>query len=251
VAYHSVDLLTELPGLSRIGATHLLHLAWCAEPGKFWDQPENCDWVAASLRLVRSFAAAGGRRLVVAGSCAEYAWDRPVFIEERLGPPPTTLYGQAKRSLFEILVSAAPILGLSLGWGRVFMPYGPREDSRRLLGTLIAARADGRVADFSAGEQVRDFLHVEDVAGALVQLLESDVQGAVNIGSGQGIKVREFISRAAALAAYSDRIRLGARPIRQGDPASLVADIARLRDEVGFCQKYSLDEGLTQALGLS
>jgi nucleoside-diphosphate-sugar epimerase len=194
------------------------------------------------------FAAGGGQRVVIAGSCAEYAWDRPILKEDHLGLRPATLYGQAKRSLFEILVAAVPVMGLSLGWGRIFIPYGPREDSRRLLGTLIAARAEDRTADFSTGEQVRDFMHVRDVAGALVKLLESDVQGAVNIGSGQGIEVRDFISRAAAIAGMREQIRLGAYPVRSGDPASLVADIARLRDEVGFRATYSLEEGLSQAL---
>ena len=54
--------------------THLLHLAWYAEPGLFWRSPENLRWVEASLRLLRAFAEHGGQRAVMAGSCAEYAW---------------------------------------------------------------------------------------------------------------------------------------------------------------------------------
>ncbi len=62
VTPHVIDLLAEDPAplLRAIAPTHLLHLAWYAEPGKFWQAPENLDWVAASLRLVQGFAAAGG-----------------------------------------------------------------------------------------------------------------------------------------------------------------------------------------------
>lgn len=249
VYHHAADLLREVPDLAAIGATHLVHCAWYAEPGRFWDASENCDWVAASLRLVRAFSAAGGKRVVAAGSCAEYGWDRTVYREDQLGPAPQTLYGQAKRSLFEVLTAAAPVLGLSLGWGRIFMPFGPREDSRRLLGTLIAARAEGREATFSAGEQVRDFMHVGDVGAALAVLLDSPVEGPVNIGSGTGVSVRAFIEKAAAIADYSNQIQLGARAPRPGEPASLVADRRRLADEVGFIPRYTLETGLAEALG--
>lgn len=246
--YQPVDLLERIPDLTAISATHLVHCAWYAEHGRFWEAPENCDWVAASLRLARAFAAAGGRRIVIAGTCAEYGWDRPIYSEEMTCPPPQTLYGQAKRSLFELLSAAAPVLGLSLGWGRIFIPYGSREDSRRLLGTLIAARTAGHEAEFSTGEQVRDFIHVDDVAGALIALLDSDVEGAVNIGSGIGTRVRDFITEAATIAGYADHVRLGARPMRPGDPISLVANTTRLNDLVGFKPRYTLSTGLAEAL---
>lgn len=248
VHHHAADLLRGVPELAAIGATHLVHCAWYAEPGRFWDAPENREWIAASLRLVRAFATAGGERVVVAGSCAEYSWDQAAYREDQLGDVPQTLYGQAKRSLFAALADAAPVLGLSLGWGRIFMPFGAREDSRRLLGTLIAARAEGREATFSAGEQVRDFMHVEDVGAALTALLDSSVEGPVNIGSGTGVSVRAFIEKAAAIADYSDRIRLGARDARPGEPAALVADTRRLAEEVRFTPRYTLETGLAEAL---
>ena len=56
----------------------LIHLAWYAEHGKYWTSPENVRWVEASLALLRGFAAAGGRRVVMAGTCAEYEWSREV-----------------------------------------------------------------------------------------------------------------------------------------------------------------------------
>ena len=93
------DLL--IPGVAAalvesIRPTHLLHLAWNAEPGRFWTAPDNLDWVAASLGLHRSFAALGGGRAVFAGSCAEYDWTHSLLDEAATPCAPATLYGIAK-----------------------------------------------------------------------------------------------------------------------------------------------------------
>jgi nucleoside-diphosphate-sugar epimerase len=252
--FHRCDLLEGGSGgavLSEIRAEALLHLAWNAEPGKFWTAPDNLDWVAASLLLARNFAAAGGRRLVVAGSCAEYDWSDPMLDERTTALHPATLYGRCKAALFQALEAAAPTLGLSFGWGRILFPYGPGDRPERLIGTLIAALRDGQPAQFSAGTQERDFIHVADVGNALVALLTSEVSGAVNIGSGQAVAVRDLIAAAAGLAALPAELHFGERPFGADEPARLVAAIARLRDEVGFVPRYSLRAGLIDTLAAS
>lgn len=249
VTIHAIDLLTTDPAalLAEIAPTHLLHLAWYAEPGKFWQAPENLDWVAASLRLVRGFAAAGGQRAAIAGSCAEYDWGEPVLDEAATPLRPATLYGEAKASLYRILLRAAPTLDLSLGWGRVFFPYGPRESGARLVGGTLDALAAGREATFSTGTQERDFLHVEDVAAALVALLASKVSGAVNIGSGEAIAVRALAERLAAFTDGAALLRFGVRPVAPDEPPRLVAATARLEQELGFRPRFTLDAGLRDA----
>ena len=246
VTSHSLDLLAADPAplLAAVAPTHLLHLAWVAEPGKFWAAPDNLDWLAASLRLVRGFAAAAGRRLTVAGSCAEYDWRVP-FLDEATTPlAPATLYGTAKAALFQTLIAAAPVLGLSVGWGRVFFPFGPGEPAGRLLPDVITGITAGRRVACSDGTQIRDFLHVDDVAGALVALLDSDVAGAVNIASGDARPLRDIVGIAAAAAGDPALIDWGARPRQAHEPDRLEANVARLRDEVGYRPHWALATGL-------
>ena len=75
--WRAVDLL-DTPNLQAalrgLGASHLLHLAWYTEHGRYWSSSENLRWVDASLRLLQAFAAQGGRHALLAGSCAEYDW---------------------------------------------------------------------------------------------------------------------------------------------------------------------------------
>src|SRR5882672_1848487 len=77
VAWHKTDLLDLAQRRSlmeKVRPSHLLHLAWYVEHGRFWTAPENDEWVAASLDLMRLFTEEGGRRIVFTGSCAEYDW---------------------------------------------------------------------------------------------------------------------------------------------------------------------------------
>ena len=150
VHWHVCDLLdaraTEALA-SQVAATELLHLAWYAEPGRVWSSPENLRWVEASLRLLQAFTEAGGRRAVLAGSCAEYAWQESTLCVESSTPcRPATLYGAAKHGLHVIAESYAAELGLSLAWGRIFFVFGPGEHEARLGGSVARSLLRGEPA---------------------------------------------------------------------------------------------------------
>jgi nucleoside-diphosphate-sugar epimerase len=219
--------------VAEIGASHLLHLAWYTEHGKFWDAPENHDWAEATLRLARTFRAAGGERLVAAGTCAEF------------GPP--TLYGTAKGATRRELEEYAAETGLSFAWGRVFFPYGPGERPQRVVAAAARAAVTGEPLACTSGEQIRDFLYVEDVASAFAALVGSEATGSFDIGSGAGVPLRDVLLTLEQLAGRQGVVRLGALPDRD-EPASIVADARRLRDEVGWRPTFELREGLERTL---
>lgn len=247
---HTIDLMETsqiAPMISALGASHCLHLAWYAVPGKYWYAPENLDWLASSIHLTRAFADSGGKRIVTAGTCAEYDWTAPVLDEKATGIRPATLYGQSKAAFFQILMNSAPALGLSAGWGRIFNPYGPFDRPERLLGTVIAAAKYGGTAKFSAGTQQRDFIHVDDVAAALVQLLHSNLETPVNIGSGNAVSVREFAELAAHCAGISDRLEFGEAVVGSNEPPLIVADTRRMRQELCFTPQFTIKTGLQDA----
>jgi nucleoside-diphosphate-sugar epimerase len=232
--------------IERIRPTHLLHLAWNATPGQFWTAPDNLDWVAASLALFRAFATSGGKRAVCAGTCAEYDWSHSELDEAATPCAPATLYGVAKDSLRRLL--AASPEGVSVAWGRVFFLYGPHEAPVRLVPHVITALLAGREALCGDGLVERDFMHVADVAAALVALLESDVQGPVNIASGQCVRLRDVIQAIGTQIGRPDLIRLGARPSPANEPPRLAASVSRLTQEVGFRSIRTLDDGIADTI---
>ncbi len=251
VCWHQADLLdlAQIPVLmTKVQPTHCLHLAWYAVPGKYWTASENLRWVQASISLLQEFAQHGGRRAVVAGTCAEYDW-RYGYCSEAITPlAPATLYGICKHSL-QLTVSAfARQTGLSIAWGRIFFLFGPHEHAHRLVPYVIRSLLQGEVASCSYGDQIRDFLYVEDVADAFAALLDSEVSGPINIASGWPVPLRELIYKIAAKLKREDLIQLDAVSASPGEPPLLVADVRRLHDEVGWRPKYDLDRGLEQTI---
>ena len=253
VHWHRVDLGSEQPAdalLAELAPERLVHLAWYVEHGRFWNASENVLWVERSLRLLRAFTAAGGCRAVMLGTAAEYDWSAADHALRELASPlgPSTLYGVAKDGLRRISEAYAEREGLELAWGRLFFLYGPREDRGRLVASVIHSLLAGKPVETTAGTQRRDFLHVEDVAGAVVALLQSTVCGPVNIASGDPVAVAEIVDQIAQLIGRPELVLRGALPDRGEEPPLLLADIARLRDEVGFRPRWSRADGLADSI---
>jgi nucleoside-diphosphate-sugar epimerase len=251
LTYHRLDLLGRsdfAPLLARLRPTHLLHFAWVTTPRLLWTTAENLDWLAVSVRLVRAFAAAGGRRAVLAGTSAEYSWREPPLDERSTPLLPTTPYGQSKASLFQILEKFSPELGLSLAWGRVFVPFGPREKAGRLLPDTIGALLEGRSVELTDGLQQLDFMYVDDVAAGFVQLLRSDVEGAVNVASGTARSVRSVVEAFAARTGGHELLRFGARARDPWEVPIVRPAVSRLHEEVGFTARYAWDEAVDRTV---
>lgn len=230
--------------VAAASAEALVHLAWITEPGVFWHSPENERWLDASRRLIQAFAAAGGRRIVVAGTCAEYAWSDQPLSEATSLLDPSTPYGQAKAQLFREMSS---LVGheATWAWGRIFFPYGPGEQGKKLVPFLVDGLRRGERIPLTSGEQARDFVYVDDVARAFVRLLESPTfEGAANVASGIATPLRDVGETLGQLAGRPDLLGWGDLPPREGDPRIVVADVTRAREELGFESTVSLEEGL-------
>jgi nucleoside-diphosphate-sugar epimerase len=251
VRWHYVNLLDvkDVRDLvSKIKPSHLLHLAWYTEHKKYWTSLENHDWVQASFDLVRVFRAHGGKRAVMAGTCAEYDWKHGRCSEETTPLLPATLYGVCKNALREKLQTFSKENGMSSAWGRIFFVYGPSEHPDRLVSSVICSLLQGKSIPCSDGRQKRDFLYVEDVASAFVALLSSDVEGPVNIGSGIAVSIKEIIDLISGKIGRTDLVRFGELPVSLNDPPVLFADARKLKEDVRWSPRYSLSQGLDKTI---
>jgi nucleoside-diphosphate-sugar epimerase len=251
VTWHRADLLDEQQATrlaDSVRPSHLLHFAWYAEHGKYWTSPENARWLEASTHLLRAFAAAGGRRVAMAGTCAEYDWSHERLVEDETPLAPATPYGQAKNELRARLFDLAPELGISAAWGRIFFLYGPGEHPDRLVASVVRSLLAGERAPTTDGSQVRDFLHVADVADAFAALLATDVEGSFNIASGEPVQVRDVLAAIGEAVGRPELIEFGALPQRPGDPEKLVADVRRMRENVGWRPQYNLAAGIAETV---
>ena len=249
--WHAVDLLETGAAralVERLRPHCLLHLAWYAEPGQFWSSPRNFDWVCATMELIEAFGRAGGRRAVLAGSCAEYRWANGPLNERDSPLQPDTVYGLSKLATGHLAAAYARAYGFRAAWARVFFPFGPGEPTPRLVPSIIRAILRGEPALCSHGRQIRDFLYVEDVADALVHVLAAEIEGPVNIGSGQATRLADFAARIAAALGRPDLLRLGAIAAQPGEPAEIVADIDVLRS-TGWRPRFEMDDAIRRSIG--
>jgi nucleoside-diphosphate-sugar epimerase len=248
INWHRVSLLEPGAGpalMREVRPTHLLHLAWVTGEGHR-SSPLNLLWVAESIALLREFQAVGGRRAVLAGSAAEYApGPRPHGEDEPAGP--RTLYASAKHGLRTVAERFCAENGVGFAWARAFPVFGPGDDPGRLISGVIRALQSGEPADCSGGRQRIDFLYTLDAAEAFVRLLDSDVSGAVNIGSGTAHSVLDVVTLIGELLERPDLLRVGALPRRVDEADYLGADIGRLIRNVGYTPATSLEDGLRRA----
>lgn len=217
----------------------LLHLAWQTKHGHFWTAPDNPDWLEAGKDLLDRFLDAGGYRAVLAGSCAEYDWtalsDTPVGEDAPCSPH--TLYGQCKLALYRHAEERIG-RGASIAWGRLFFLMGPDEAPARFVPSIVTSLLKGEVAKMSAGTQIRDFMHSADAGRAFAALSLGAAIGAVNVASGEAVTLLE-VAREAERLVGRGTLDPGAYPPRSDDPPYLVADVSRLKDEIGFIPDFN------------
>ncbi len=244
VIWHTADLRDGSERarlLAAAPAAQLLHCAWEIEHGAFWTAPANDLWRAVSCDLARDFLAAGGERVLALGTCAEYDPLVPSALAASRLVAPITPYGQAKASLHEEL---GRICGQALIWARLFHLYGPGEDRRRFVPSLIDALRERRSVEVRAAGLIRDFASSAHVARALVGLIESGAAGAFDIGSGQSRSLGTLARIIAEAAGRPELLRLSHAPGTQ-DPAELTPNFAALAAATGLTVEHP-EQALTE-----
>lgn len=224
-----------------------IHLAWHGWSGPSLTADDNLVSMAASLELVRTLISVGCPRFVGVGTCFEYD---PAFspMSETSPVKPTDLYGVCKHELSAVAQALRAITSMSVAWARVFLVYGPFDDERRLVPSLVRSLLRGEPARMTRGEQVRDVVHVEDAASAIWMIARSSHVGPVNVASGVPVRVVDIAQSIAAIIGRADLLELGALPYRALEPPVLVADTTLLRHTIGWSQQFDLEAGLTQTV---
>lgn len=227
---------------------YLLHLAWETEHGIFWDSEENYKWISASLNLVKKFKINGGKRIVAVGTCAEYEFQLEKYDEELTPIKPASVYGKCKYEFYNQLKIYCEKNDMSFAWGRIFYLFGQDENPNRLVPFVIRSLLQNQVTKTTHGNQVRDYMYVEDVASAFVKILDSDINGVVNVASGIPIKLNELIKTIAVKIGGEDLLHIGAIPVKINDPDFIVANVSRLKNELAWQPTFNLSTGLDKTI---
>lgn len=235
---HELDAMFQ-----KFKPTHLVHLAWYAEHGKYWDSELNLQWVLATRRLVEAFCSSGGQHVVITGTCAEYDWTHGYCVEDVTPLKPKSLYGICKDTTRRVIELVVEKYCVPLSWARVFFPYGPGEASQRLIPSLFRAFKKDILPFGVNASSYRDLLHVEDAARAVLACAQSNFVGAVNICSGRPVQISEVVDAIARINNSDPEIILKLAPQNQEINNFLVGKNKKLQS-LGWKQEIMLGQGL-------
>lgn len=224
---------------------NLIHLAWYVGP-KCHVHDLNLDWTIATLNLLKFFKESGGKKFLGAGTISEYEYKYGYLVEDQTPTDPQTLYGNSKNAIFNIAKVYCKQNNIDFKWPRIFNLYGSAEKPQRLMPSVINSCLKGEDVKVSDCLKFQDYLHVEDTARGIVDVFESDIQGAVNICSGKPVQLRTIVEKIAELTDFKGNILWGAIPAAFGD--DLVAGSNEKLKSIGWKPKYDLETGLIQTI---
>jgi UDP-glucose 4-epimerase len=222
--------IDELDSEDLVGIDALVHFASVGVSPQKATWEELYHWnVSCSLSLVQAAAKAGVGRIIAAGSFIEYGLsaDRYEHIPPTAALLPTTPYASSKAAAFEMVHAFCINAKIPLFYNRIFSAYGQGQFGGNFWPSLRDAALNGEDFPMSAGEQIRDFISVDDVATAFVNDLTSEVQNDLNpqvknICSGQGISVLDFAKRCWSDWGARGKLLPGVMPSRGNEPVRFV-----------------------------
>jgi nucleoside-diphosphate-sugar epimerase len=207
----------------------MIHLAWEGLPNYKSSFHLEVNF-PRHLAFLSNLVNHGLTDLTVTGTCFEYGMQEG-SLNEAMEVSPANPYAEAKDRLRRSLEDLQKIMPFHLKWLRLFYMYGKGQNPNSLLSQLDKALAKGEeVFNMSGGEQVRDFLPVEDVAAYIVKsAVQKKTEGVINCCSGQPITVKEFVINYLNKKNRSIDLNLGYYPYADYEPMSFWGDDTKLK----------------------
>jgi nucleoside-diphosphate-sugar epimerase len=206
----------------------LIHLAWGGLPN-YTSRKHFEEELPSQYVFLKNLVMSGLTNCVIAGTCLEYGLQSGELSEE-CPSQPATAYAFAKDSLrrqMEFLQTDQPF---ALTWARLFYMYGDGQSKSSLYAQLSAAALRGdRTFDMSGGEQLRDYLPVQEVARLLVELaLLRANAGVVNVCAGRAVSLRDLVEMWLRENRWALELNLGRYPYVEYEPMAFWGSRAKL-----------------------
>jgi UDP-glucuronate decarboxylase len=160
---------------------------------------------------------------------------------------PRACYNEGKRAAETLFADYRRQHGVDTAIARIFNTYGPRmrrDDGRVVPAFILRALAGDPLELHGEGEQTRSFCFVDDMVDGLVRLMDSGIEGPINIGNPLEISVRQLAETILEITDGCSPLVNGPRPT--DDPARRCPDLTLARERLGWQPQVSLREGLAK-----
>jgi nucleoside-diphosphate-sugar epimerase len=249
---HDVDLSDRASltaTISAIEPSWIFHLA--AHGAYSWqtDAERMTETnVVGTANLLAAALEVGFDAFVNTGSSSEYGPQDHAPAEVEPGEPDTP-YAITKAAATALCVKAARAHAARICTLRLYSAYGPFEDPRRFLPSLIVHGSRGVFPPLVAARTARDFVYVDDVIRAYVTVVEHPAvqPGAIyNVGTGAQTTIGDAVEVARRVLDIPGEPQWGSLPARVWDTTTWIADSRRIRDDLGWTPQHSFEDGFRE-----
>lgn len=206
--------------------------------------------VLGTVSLLNSMKEENVKKIIFSSSACVYGEPKNLPITEKEPLHPDNPYGASKASIEAFLQSYHAVFGFDVTILRYFNPYGPGElhdpETHAIPNFIKAVLAKKPIPLYWKGEQVRDFIYIEDLARAHTDVLGLKGFNIFNVGSDSGVKVAGVIDKIFEIVGY--KVQISDLGKREGDVQANYASSAKLKKAVGWQAKVGLAEGLTKTI---
>ena len=233
-ALKGIDAVIHMAGLIVVPES-------VADPVKYYDNN-----VLGAVNLLECMRDVGCRKIIFSSSACVYGTPDKLPIKEDAAVHPDNPYGATKAAIEVYLQTYHQIFNFDT----IILPYGPGKMGKPITHAIPnfikATLAKKPIPLYWKGEQIRDFIYIDDLARAHIDVLKLSGFNIFNIGTEKGIKVKDIVEEIFKIVGFRVPIAdLGKRP---GDVPANYASSAKLKKAVGWKAKVSLPEGLKRTI---
>ena len=186
--------------------------------------PENIKFLKKLIYL-------GAKNLIVLGTCFELGDCLGEVTEDQIMKP-NTLYGKAKKRLYDKLMLLKKINKFKLTWVRIFYIYGLNQRKKSIFSQLknFDNIKNGGFFELTDGKQLRDYMHVSTLAKKIVDLslLNKDL-GIVNVCSGKPISIKNLVLKWKNNFKWKVKFKFGSKSLKKYEPNSFWGSTIKLK----------------------
>lgn len=225
------------------------HLGWANTPRTMRDNIEaqsgNVAYSCAAVELAHKM---GCHSFVGAGSQAEYGRHDTALGEDTICKPENA-YGVMKLCAGHATRILCKKYGMRHVWTRILSGYGIHDNTESVLISTILKSMNGEKLEFSKGEQIWDFLYVDDIANALFLIAKKGRNEAIYpIGSGDTRTLKEYLTILCEKLGTLEMAEWGKIPYSEQQIMHLEADISSLQKDTGWVPEVTFEDGITQVI---
>lgn len=252
--FHQADLLSTAD-LEKILPGHdgVIHMASFIEVGESVKKPVEFaeNNIIGTVKLLEAMRKSGVKKIIFSSSACVYGVPKklPITEDDPLGEQENP-YGITKVAMEQFCLLYHNLFDFDVTILRYFNPYGPGElhnpETHAIPNFIKATLEKKPIPLFWKGEQIRDFIYIDDLAEAHVLPLNQSGLHIYNVGTETGSKVIDIVKKIFEIVEYE--VPLDDKGERKGDVAKLVASAQKLKKEFGWQAKISLEEGLEKTI---